>query len=171
MSQPKPSPPFPLSLQSLKSSFVCICPLKTGIIDHREVVGLKSHDGLCWNITLIMAIQSSIQDLCVGQEDASKVIEKVGPGCLCLQRIQMVDWNWTLHAFKGSWSAFTKIKKKGIQQRLSKVQSFCCYHVVSFHISPLRNEVCSLETQFGPVTKQKIFSLPHSSEILSSEQL
>lgn len=171
MSQSKPSLPFPLSLKSLKSSFVCIYPLQMGIIDHREVVGLKSHNGLCWNITLITFIQGPIQDLCVAQEDASKVIEKVEPGSLCLRRTQMVEWNWTLHAFKGSWSAFTKIKKKGIQQRLSKVQSFCCYHVVSFHISLLCNKVCSLEPQFGPVTKQKIFSLPHSSEILSSEQL
>lgn len=35
----------------------------------------------------------------------------------------------------------------------------------------LYDKVCSLEPQFGPVTKQKIFSLPHSSRILSSEQL
>lgn len=33
------------------------------------------------------------------------------------------------------------------------------------------DKVCSLKPQFGPVTKQKIFSLPHSSRMLSSEQL
>ena len=132
------------------------------VIDQRVAVGLKSHDGLFWSITLITAIQSPIQDLCGGQEDASKVTAKVEPGSLCLWKTQIVDWNWTLHTFKGSWSAFTKIKKNGIQQRLSKVLSFCCYHVVSFHISPLCKKICSLEPQFGAVIKQKIFSLPHS---------
>lgn len=64
---------------------------------------------------------------------------------------------------------FHQDQEKRIQQRLSKVQSFCCYHAVSFHISPLCDKVCSLEPQFGPVTKWKIFSLPPSSEILSPE--
>lgn len=95
-----------------------------------------------------------------------------GEARLCLRRIQMVDLNWTLHMHsKAADLLLPRLRKKRMQQRLSKVQFFCCYHVVSFHISPLCNEVCSLETQFGPVTKQKIFSLPHSSEILLSEQL
>lgn len=66
---------------------------------------------------------------------------------------------------------FYQDEEKRNPAKLSKAQSFCCYHVVYFHISLLCNKVCSLELQFGLVTKQKMFSLLHSSEILSSEQL
>lgn len=93
MSQPKLSSPFPLLLKLLKSSFVSIYSLKMMIILFPYWTGrLKYHDGLCWNIALITAIQVPIQDFweeagassCL---DASKVIQKVEPGSPCLQRL------------------------------------------------------------------------------------
>lgn len=106
---------------------------------------LKYHDGLCWNIALITAIQVPIQDF---WEEAGAGRCKQGntEGGARLSLSSKAQW-WTatghcMHS-KSAYLLLPRSRKKGMQQRPSKLQSSGCYHGVSFHISPLCDEVCS----------------------------